>query len=839
MNQCACTKKIFLGLVLLLFLSIGVCSAAVEIEINATNTLDDDYVTWSPTRCRIRATKDMTVVLTNDKTEAPPGMSQPLDGDVSFAKKVDAGATATDRTLELTLKKNEWKEFFVAGRFPSGAKRGRASSRDNDTVIEVHKETEVGRIIGRHRLMVRVRKNLALITDHERHRLLSAIARLHKNGKYEKYVEVHDWASRGDRRHIGLINHPDYDYPDTSHRGSNFLAWHRIDLLQFERDLQQIHPDVSLHYWKLDHGDPTEAVFSPDCYGANEVDTKTASWPVLNRTPYIDFVRFARDNPLFGWRITYQGRFANSELLTRWPINRKIRPWLLGQPVTTPLPGELEILTKSDYIDFTDFFENDTHNKSHHWMGPPMRDCTVAPADPFFWSFHSWFDRVWAKWQWKYDRFAIDGSNNSYEPLGKFDPNGNPTHRRGHYLEDTMWPWDGETGEGTHADPEVRYKQSRPPKAPIGKFPQSAITGHWPPAPAKPRVMDAIDYLGVNRGVLPHGVCYDDLPFGVATADERVAMRKADETVVRKNRDQLEVFLNESKSLSKRTDAANSVRIVSGERDLERLLETLKNDRVPECRAVALRLLCSSRTYRNEAMTYALGVLREGQSNSGLREEVLRILEFNTHFVPKDYVSYADSVSALKVSANDSSDRALQKASLAVLVGRGDVGATEFVRSAVKRKDESVFSQSDGLSVLALNGGSRNHHSLVAPFVGSTNPWVAMTALLNSSMTLSSQTEVKNLLTSKNTSEHFRLVALHALSTHPGFANDAIELIGDPAHTVDFRREVVALLRYLIDDSELKLTGTHVAKLTEIAGRSPGVLGDELQSLSTSEIEAK
>ena len=651
-------------------------SSKVEIQINETATPDDDYITWAPTKCRIRisplfrSSEDMKVVLTNLEVDIPANSGQPRNGRVSFATNVANGETASDSNISLTLPADgEWVSFIIAGCFPEGASKGYSSSRDKDTVIAVHEGTEGGPIIGKHHLMVRVRKDITTLTEHEKYRLLDAIGTMHKEGRYEKFVEVHDWGSRGDRRHLGRINHPEYSYADTAHRDSNFLAWHRIDLLQFERELQKTHPDVSVHYWKLDEGDPNGVVFSPDMYGANEVDMDNP--PVLNRTPYLDFVRFSLDNPLHGWRVEYQGRFANPERLTRWPVDRKKRPWLLG--TTNILPGEIEMLSESKFIYFSESLESNTHNKSHHWMGPPMRDCTVAPADPFFWSFHAWFDRVWSSWQRKYDRFAADGSNDSYEPLGKFDPS-TATHGLGHHLEDTMWPWDGIVGEGDHADDAKRYLQSRPPIAPMGLFPESKISGLWPSTSTKPKVKDAIDYLGMGEGIQPLGYCYDDTPYGKMPVGDLTVEKEEDLLRTKETLSRAKSLQDSSLSVDQRLQESSKITYgnLLPKEELQSLLTFMKDETNGVLKSEALRLLSSPMSTRKEALAYALKELESGNSSDRFKLETLNILNFLSHFAPREMVDSIDLHSSLISAANSKGSLEVSESAMKTLAMQGE-----------------------------------------------------------------------------------------------------------------------------------------------------------------------
>lgn len=811
-------------------------SKIVEIQINNTATPDDDYVTWGPTNCRIRisplfrASGEMSVVLKNAVTNVAPNRLEPPNGEVSFATHVAPGETARESNIALVLPADgKWVSFVIAGRFPEGATKGCASSRDKDTVIEVHEGREDGPLVGTHRLMVRVRKDITTLTEHEKYRLLDAIATLHKEGRYEKFVEVHDWGSRGDRRHLGRINHPDYSYPDTAHRDNNFLPWHRIDLLQFERELQKTHPDVSLHYWKLDEGDPGGIVFSADMYGANEVDMENP--PNLWGTPYLDFVRFSRWNPLHGWRIEYQGRFANPERLTRWPIDRRKRPWLLG--TTKVLPGEVDLLAEPQFSLFRDFFESDTHNKSHHWIGPPMRDCTVAPADPFFWSFHSWFDRVWARWQQKYDRFAADGSNGSYEPLGKFDPD-NGTHALGHHLEDTMWPWDGIVGEGTHVDAERRYLQSRPPIAPMGLFPESQIPGIWPAAATKPRVKDAIDYLGMEADVQPLGYCYDDTPFGKLTEAELTGARREDERRAGE-------YLRGSKRLrdprltvDERLDA--SLSILSGnllpEEELKDLMVFLQDESDGALKSEALRLLSSPPPTRRGALAYALEELDSGRSPDQFQSMTLNLLNLLTHFAPRDITDPESLHRALRSAASPQRPRAVCASAVRTLAAQGDSAAISRLRNEYQESSSSQ-ERAEVACVLSVDGGGfREHSSVLVAELEARDPASLLTVLMAGGQAKNPEFAME-LVASSLEPERVRVAAIHVLSGRQDFSAIAINWLGDPSIPIKLKREALALL------PPSEMSGEELARLKSMGVHLSPLLRSDVEELFQAAAKAK
>ena len=214
----------------------------VEIEVNRSPSPVDDYVTWGPTMCRIRLSAvfssepPLAVKLSNLETD-------PLKpGQLAFdAAPLAAGATATSPMLSLSLLSGwSWVDFAVAGKS--------ASSRDKDAVIEVRGES-TGVVLGRHALMVRIRKNANELTDDERDRFLNALAALNSTvfNNYACHQEAHivGWNQK--------------------HGGPAFLTWHRAFLLRLQRELQAIDPSVALPYWQFDEAAPK--VFHPDFMG--------------------------------------------------------------------------------------------------------------------------------------------------------------------------------------------------------------------------------------------------------------------------------------------------------------------------------------------------------------------------------------------------------------------------------------------------------------------------------------------------------------------------------------------------------------------------------------------
>src|SRR5262249_46358723 len=141
---------------------------------------DDDYITWAPTPCQIRITNpvdggaDVTVTLANN------GAASPEAGNVRFAATLAAGKTATDETLTLTLKADgTTTKLYIAGRRASTLTAAGLADKGRDAVIEIHSGDAAGPVVGKHAVMVRVRKDFATTNALEQRALQAAIAQLH------------------------------------------------------------------------------------------------------------------------------------------------------------------------------------------------------------------------------------------------------------------------------------------------------------------------------------------------------------------------------------------------------------------------------------------------------------------------------------------------------------------------------------------------------------------------------------------------------------------------------------------------------------------------------------
>jgi tyrosinase len=418
-----------------------------EIAINGSTNPAANYIGWAPVSSRIRladlsgVTGPVTVRLRNQNSGA--------GGQITFF-------SPTPRTwgdeLQLTLPANGSPvDFFMAGRF------GRPSMVDRDAAIQVI-NTGDARELSITRLMVRIRKNANNLTNPERDRFLSALARLNDRGmgRFSDFRNIHNSAA-----------------DDEAHNNTGFLPWHRAFLLDFERELQQIDPSVALPYWRFDQ--PAPRLFSRDFMGVAD--------PVVNR------VQFSPANPLLFWTtdqtlgIARTPRFnttssrASNEL---GPVISEENTLLLGG-----LNNQYRTFARMEIV---------PHRHAHTCFGGFISSIDTAARDPLFFLLHANIDRLWAKWQWFNRRFDIT-SRDSYPFLGGAGAAG--ATRIGHNLNDTMWPWNQMTGF------------PRPNTAPGGTFPNSLTTRAPGPTPT---VRDMIDYQGLVDPARRLGFDYDDVP---------------------------------------------------------------------------------------------------------------------------------------------------------------------------------------------------------------------------------------------------------------------------------------------------------------------------------------
>lgn len=407
----------------------------VELQINNSSDVNARYVSWTPSPCRLRltdasgATAPVVVQVTSTSTASSGGL-------VFFATPTSSPKASLSLTLSLD---GASVQFFVAGKF------GQPSVADRDVSIQVHAGTE---LVGEVPTMVRIRKNANTLTPEERDRFIAAFAEFNDQGagRFADFRNMHTNAGS-----------------PQSHGAPGFLPWHRAYLLDLERELQAIDPSVALPYWRFDQ--PAPNLFSLEFFGVSDG---------------LGTVHFSAMNPLQFWKTDgVQG-------IIRRPLFNTTTGSALGV-----LTEAQTIALGNQYVLFQEM-EGNPHGLAHTSFGGAISSIPTAARDPLFFLLHANVDRLWAKWQRRFNRF--DPSQ-----AASFDRNtaggGNPI---GHNLSDTMWPWNGITGG------------QRPPTAPGGGLAGSPCVD----APgSQPMVQHSLDYQGIVAAASRLGFDYDDVPF--------------------------------------------------------------------------------------------------------------------------------------------------------------------------------------------------------------------------------------------------------------------------------------------------------------------------------------
>jgi tyrosinase len=414
----------------------------VEIDVAATSA-GRTFLTWAPVKAKARladasdASGMIDVTLRNGGTAG--------GGRVVF----DSRRRDDDKeTLDLQLPADGSEvEFWVAGAFQQ------PSLAYGDAAIEA---AAGGAAVGRRDLMVRIRKDAAALTDDERDRFLAALGKLNDAGKgiFQSFRMTHIRESAAE-----------------SHGYPGFPPWHRAYLLDLERELQRIDDSVALPYWRFDRAAP--GLFAPAFLGMPPPDPANG-----------DQVQFPHGHPLEFWQTDQAAD----------PIERRPR-FDIAQPPSSHNPDVLDEATTlnlgSDYPAFRGM-EGAPHGPAHTSFDGPVNFVPTAAKDPLFFLLHANVDRLWAKWQWREKRCDPDDPA-AYSLTGRVrQPN-----YIGHKLDDTMWPWNGET------------TFPRPSSTPRGTFPDSPVVAR---PGGTPVIRDMIDFQGVHGGE-SLGFDYDDVPF--------------------------------------------------------------------------------------------------------------------------------------------------------------------------------------------------------------------------------------------------------------------------------------------------------------------------------------
>jgi tyrosinase len=681
------------------------------------------YVGYAPVKCSLKNHDALPggghVTVTLRNINTAKG------GQVVFYKDLDS---AEVEVMQVNVPSDGTEVIFYVG-----GKHKRPSVEDGDAGIDF---TVDGTSVLRKNLMVRVRKDANTLTSDERKRFLNAFARLVDSNKYTRFIDMHNLATDNE-----------------IHKRASFLPWHRIFLLDLERCLQQDDPSVTIPYW--DFQNKADKVFTLDFMGVHDPITKK--------------VKYRIGHPFFYTRFN--------------PTTQLSRPPVFDTQNDKP-SGEDFASTMKRGPKFDNFcrMENGPHASAHNAFIPgPVSNPTTATQDPLFFMLHANIDRLWAEWQTansnnsRFDGNVLDG----YTPQ---KPGSRPA-REGDFLADTLWPWNGITGDGSDFQ--------RPTSAPGAPLVDSPITDF--PGGA-PRVLDCIDYQGriTHRSL---GFDYDSVPFlnaadFTASADS-VAWSKVDfvttlqKMAVAKEAQHLENLrsFNVAVSTEDIASSLSDLNTVDDTESKEKALEIVKDTQ----QDAGIRVLALTRVYQEMAedvsfIAYLLELIANENEPENLRKEAFFTLRKFEFFSSTLMSMRSDVTQTLRGMISDKNMEMRKQAIIALAQDR-DVFIEERLIQGIENPAEALVSEDLAVYLLGLNPKVGNFSLFRKIVTNSSNNLSRANALF----VLGQDPNSKELLIStfNNKKERFdirtnSLMSLRNMDSE-AFLHAAENLVSDPA----------------------------------------------------------
>jgi tyrosinase len=556
----------------------------IEIKINCPDPEKDrhlPYLTWGPAICHIRVRNNRGNKILYLRTRNL-GMGR--------AVFTDSLRNTVYPTTTLICADESWTTFYLTGDF------GYASTRDKDIEVGVFQDdpnkSPTAEPVAIEALMVRVRKDAETLTEGEKTRFIRAFALLNQKDGYAFYKQFTDM-------HIANTD-------DEIHFYENFLPWHRLYLLNLERDLQEIDSSVSLHYWRWDF--PAPNLFSENFAGktmVTEEDENPGSVPT-----------FSLSNPWRNWKPPGSAQLLRSAFNWDLTINGG---W--DVLINRKAPEAYAInMGKGIYLNlFWDqnrprgarpgYVFSSPHGGGHMSFRGQISDIPSAPQDPVFFMLHSNVDRLWGLWQNYWDRFAPEDAD-TYSPQG-LSPNRDLGF--GAYSQQTQWPWNGDT------------QAPRPPQAPYGEYPTAEKGYNVLPKPtSQPTIVEVIDYKGRLDPKNSIGFDYDNVPFHFTAPPLPFLLKTMT------GNQYIQQILDKSLDTQLRLAALDSVEEPIGE--LDSLTEIVADKNEPAAvRAGVVQLLTRYLGHKEEFVSLLLSILTDLSEPAELRKTVMlqiRVLGF-------------------------------------------------------------------------------------------------------------------------------------------------------------------------------------------------------------------
>ncbi|OII60396.1 tyrosinase [Streptomyces sp. CC53] len=233
------------------------------------------------------------------------------------------------------------------------------------------------------------RKDQRDLTAAERRRFVAAVLELKRAGRYDRFV----------RTHIDYYKADGASGLRAAHMAPSFLPWHRQYLWEFERELREVDPAVTVPYWDWTRDrSPVGPPWGEDFMGGNgrRGDLQVATGPFA----------YATGNWTVSVGVT-EDRFLTRDLgRPKDPLDLPTREelaWATGEAVydtepwnSTSRGGLRNRLEGWGQGRGSARWRN--HNRVHRWVGGHMLG-GASVNDPVFWLHHAFVDLVWSRWQ--------------------------------------------------------------------------------------------------------------------------------------------------------------------------------------------------------------------------------------------------------------------------------------------------------------------------------------------------------------------------------------------------------------------------------------------------------
>lgn len=323
-----------------------------------------------------------------------------------------------------------------------------------------------------------IRRNVAHLSIAER----QAFAQALRDVDLQNYADGVSYWDKQDQIHEGTHNHD----------GNSFVPWHRELVNRFEKLIQQVNPDMALHYW-----DWTQDPRAADDGQGGVVDLMTdATFGTANGAVAGTLAPLHNGGNAAGARPTFGGPFT----LPPANITRGCAP---GAP---PVPSDANIVGSSDGIaqaqQWTSFRTalESAHDSAHIFFGSgSIFDPHSAFEDPFVFLLHANVDRLFAMWQ------AQPGQEWRLDPDQVYGDQKDTSDSRG--ILQTLQPWDGTVEFGAPIPPwtagssDIVVKNSRHPSV------------------VRPPCYDTLPFTATQVAPLPGDpIRFVDVPTGEGTA---------------------------------------------------------------------------------------------------------------------------------------------------------------------------------------------------------------------------------------------------------------------------------------------------------------------------------